>query len=739
MSAPIQQTQDFYNVLHRGGTHAYAQQIGKYPLGTYWWRVGEPMRLPVQQKGAAVYVCVNPLTVRVTDEDRKNYPGQTDKYIEQRVAGKDETVECVNVLIRDYDGKDFTRGKSKAEKERIFQTNPEHYKALAFAHVRSLSPQPSVVVYSGGGYNCYWLLDKTFFIRSEADRKRIQDIQKRWVAMDPAADQSVNDLRRIFRPVGSINYKDLYAPNYPTVAFVTFNLSLTYSIEELAQLLPVAPLPVPTVGKSSPSHTQTKTQGAPYQGDSVIHKFNAAHRIEDLLDKYGYPKTGKNKRSIPGTTNRCVSVFPETNSMRSWSENDKAYHGGRKVDCFTLYRYWEHDGDMASAVKAAAAELGIEKKSPAPPPLFSARLSAIRAWVVEADFSQIIPKHLQSAKGYRTAATDKRAFDACLDIFEQYGKFDGPISKMQGSRASGLSESTFRNAIKRLEQSPLLDCITPNESIQDGAFWYALTVAYFDRVAEVSKALPTRSIYATVFSTQKAEDAWQQIGSKAQREKATIKSCGPDILLAVAVLPVGERVHQSVFGEWIHKNKSTTSRLVKKMEYFAIVSTEHIGRQQYITLLPDWQERIAQLVEFMPTYGNKNKREYGLDTRLVDRIDKKLACKVGDTVRLLDQRDKAMARITALIESDMAGLDPEIVSEKMRRLLRANSLRRNASADKKTVKTLDVGTFRINQAKAYWQVTTPSQERRTNEIMQDLDDNYNFMYGKEQLRQGAYA
>jgi hypothetical protein len=98
-----------------------------------------------------------------------------------------------------------------------------------------------------------------------------------------------------------------------------------------------------------------------------------------------------------------------------------------------------------------------------------------------------------------------------------------------------------------------------------------------------------------------------------------------------------------------------------------------------------------------------------------------------------------MARITALIESDMAGLDPEIVSEKMRRLLRANSLRRNASAEKKTVKTLDVGTFRINQAKAYWQVTTPSQERRTNEIMQDLDDNYNFMYGKEQLRQGAYA
>jgi len=243
MSTPIQQVQDFYAALHRGGTHAFAQEIGSYTT-TYWWRVGEPMRLPKQEKGSALYVNVNPVTMRVTPEDRANpkFAGKPDRYIEQRVASKDRTIECVNALYREYDGKNFThptpaevevqyqilkadpanaktpekglRNQAHGLAEEVkYKTNPQHYLALALATVRNLNPQPSVVVYSGGGYNCYWLLDKTFFIKTEEDRKHIQSIQKQWVAMDPASDQKVNDLRRIFRPVGSMNYKGLYAPH----------------------------------------------------------------------------------------------------------------------------------------------------------------------------------------------------------------------------------------------------------------------------------------------------------------------------------------------------------------------------------------------------------------------------------------------------------------------------------------------------------------------------------------------
>jgi hypothetical protein len=735
MNAPIQQVQDFYNVLHRGGTHAYAQQIGKYPLGTYWWRVGEPMRLPVQQKGAAVYVCVNPLTVRVTDEDRKNYPGQTDKYIEQRVAGKDETVECVNVLIRDYDGKDFTRGKSKAEKERIFQTNPEHYKALAFAHVRSLSPQPSVVVYSGGGYNCYWLLDKTFFIRSEADRKRIQDIQKRWVAMDPAADQSVNDLRRIFRPVGSINYKDLYAPNYPTVAFVTFNLSLTYSIEELAQLLPVAPLPVPTVGKSSPSHTQTKTQGAPYQGDSVIHKFNAAHRIEDLLDKYGYPKTGKNKRSIPGTTNRCVSVFPETNSMRSWSENDKAYHGGRKVDCFTLYRYWEHDGDMVAAVKAAAAELGIEKKSPAPAPSIQTIATALLNFIMGANLADYLPDS-EKTTGYRTQERDMKALIALINIILLgYGKLAGPVSLMQGSLQSGLTEGSFRNAVKRLTLTPFLRCTSDDK--QDGhAFCYEIIVAGFEHVGVVIEAKAKCSNPATIFNALMTEDAWQRGGSKRQRERALIKACGPDALLMVSTLREGEQTHQAVAGQRIHKSKSSVSRLAKKLEDFNVVSLQRIGRQNYITLLPGWQERVIEITPFMPTYGMKFKRELNAHIRTGENCDRRLARKLGDPIKLAAKREDAARKAFAMMESEIAKqyVDLDVISEKMRRLLRDNSLRRNVSHEQRTARSVERATCKQAIAPTWYAQSSPSEERRVVRIMQDLHDNMDLADTREVMR-----
>jgi len=511
---------------------------------------------------------------------------------------------------------------------------------------------------------------------------------------------------------------------------------MRYSLDSLEALLPTEQ---PKRVYTPPSHIQAQATRSAYEGDRPIDAFNAAHNIVDLLTKYGYTQNYGVKWSRPGTTDRCVTVFPETNTLLTRSHNDPGYNNLRVTDCFCLYRIWEHGGDMKAAIEGARALLGMEKKSYAPDPTFSERIAAIREWVVGADFSQIIPKHLQSAKGYRTAATDKRAFDACLDIFEQYGKFDGPISKMQGSRASGLSENTFRSAMKRLEQSPLLDRMTPTEQVQDGAFWYSMTVAYLDRVCCSKEALATRSTYATVFSEHKAEDAWQLTGSKYQRALAKLdKSCGPDMLLAVAVLPVGERVHQAVFGEWIHKNKSATSRLVKKMEYFSIVSTEHIGRQQYITLLPDWQERIAQLVDFMPTAGNRTRREWGLDTRLVERIDKKLGLKAGNPVRLLAQREQAMRRLTAIMESDMQGMDADLMAEKMRRLLRADSLRRNASAEKKTVKTLDVATHRNNQAKAPWlSKNSPAVERRVNELMQELEENEMLIEARAELRRAA--
>jgi hypothetical protein len=770
MSKPIvlsEQAQQFIEACHAGGTHRFTQELSQYPK-SYWSRVDEPFRLPPNFKGAQIFFGVNPASVRVTDEDRKKekMQGKPDSFIEQWVASKDRTIECVNFLYRDYDGKNFTR-PTDAEvevqyqilrqdpahaktpdaglrrqahgiaEEVKFKTAPDHYRAIALAHVVKLDPQPSVAQASGGGYNCFWRLDKTFFIRNAQDLAYIKDVQKRWVHMDPAADQGVNDIRHIFRPAGTTNYKELYAPNYPTVAFIKCDLSLTYELDELVRLLPVAPVVLPHVGKPSLSHNQAKTNGVPYQGKSVIAAFNAAHSIVDLALAYGYTKHYGDKWNRPGTKNHCVTMYEKDNRMISRSHSDPASKGEKAIDCFNLFCAWEHNGDARAAVKAAAAELGIEKKSPAPPPLFSARLAAIREWVVTADFSQIIPKHLQSAKGYRTHLTDLRAFMAVLDVFERYGKFSGPISKSQGSSASGLSDNGFHNAMKRLAQSPLLDCIAPEEAQQDGSYWYSLTVAYFDGVVEVNKAIATPSKYATVFNKEKTEDAWQNGGSKRQRAIATIKSCGPGALLMVSTLREGEQTHQAVAGQHIHKSKSSVSRLAKKLEDLTVVSLQRIGRQQYITLLPGWQERVAAQVHLMPTYGNKNRRETSIRTREIDRIDYLLTRKMGNADRLLAKREQAMVALKAIMAQDMVGMDMDEQAEKMRRVLRMDSLKRNATAEHRTVKNLELVMHQNNKAKAYLNMTTPSEERRTKAIMQDYYDNVDLLDARAQLEQGV--
>lgn len=774
MSTPIvlsEQAKQFIAACHEGGDQCFAQDLSdQYPV-TYWSRVGEPLRLPPNKHGAQIFFGVNPTTVRVTPEDRERYPGRPDSYIEPRVASKDRTVKCANFIFRDYDGKNFTypteaevevqyqillADPSKARtpkaglrrqahgiaEEVKFKTNPNHYRALALAYVQGLVPQPSVAQASGGGYNCFWRFNKTFFINSAADLAYIKDLQKRWVAMDPCADQGVNDLRRIFRPVGTTNYKGLYAPNYPTVAFIKFDLGLRYSVEEIHSLLPALPVHNQVRNQWTPSHNQTKTSdtGTPYQGESVIGPFNAAHDIVKLATKYGYTHHYGDKWNPPGAKNHCVTMFTATNTMLSRSWNDPAYNDGHKIDCFCLYRIWEHGGDMKAAIEGARALLGMEKKSNQPDPSIQQWAHAIQQWIVTADFSQIIPKAMQSAKGYRTDATDKRALSAVVNILiGQYNKLSGPVSLFQGSEASGLTEGTFRNAMKRLAATKLLQRITPDDSIQDGAFCYELaTLAYFEQLGVVIEAKASCSIYASVFDQEKIEDAWQRTGSKAQREKALIKSLGPDALLVVSALPVGERVHAAVVGEQVHKSASAMSRILKRLEDCGLVLLERIGRQQYITLREDWQEQLAFYTPYMTTAGNRKRREFGLYSRKVADIDRRLARKMGNVVRLLDQREKYMRRLTAIMESDMQGMDADLMAEKMRRLLRADSLRRNASAEKKTVQSLDVATHRNNQAKAPWLTkNSPAVERRTRELMQELEENEMLIEARAELRRAA--
>ncbi len=494
--------------------------------------------------------------------------------------------------------------------------------------------------------------------------------------------------------------------------------------------------PAPTV-----SHRE------PYTGESVIDAYNAAHDIAQTIEHYGYTRGHGGRYSHPkNKASSGVIVWKSDNKTFNWSSNDalnSESHGRRQPRApFDYFCEFEHKGDMRAAVKAAAIELGNEQKKTAPTEqTFTAHqwIYASQCWLVGADFAAIIPKHLQSAKGYRTAATDKRAFSAVLNVLGEYGKLNGPISNQQGHLRSGLSEGSFRNAMARLMEAGLVRRITPPEAMTDGAYWYELNTCVLCAVGVVKQVELPRAKYASVFDAEKTEDAWQRGGSKKQRAIATIKSAGPDLLLAVSVLAVGERIHQAALGKRMHMSEFATSRLVRKMQYFAIVSTECVGRQQYITLLPNWRETIATNTPSMPTYGNKFRRELNAHVRTGENCDRKLARGLGDKEKLSAKREEAARKAFAMMESEMAKqyTDLDVLSEKMRRLLRADSLRRVAATGEKTARTVEIAMHRHQQAKPWFSQSSPFEERRTERMMQELYDNELLIDAREQLKQGA--
>jgi len=125
---------------------------------------------------------------------------------------------AVNCLFAEFDGKDYA---SKDD---------------ALRYVESLQPEPSVIIDSGGGYHCYYLLKETFAINDDQERQYIRDVLARWVEF--AKGDVVKDLARVLRVPGTRNYKPEYGPRSPMVAFVAFDITRQYTLAELTCLLP---------------------------------------------------------------------------------------------------------------------------------------------------------------------------------------------------------------------------------------------------------------------------------------------------------------------------------------------------------------------------------------------------------------------------------------------------------------------------------------------------------------------
>lgn len=210
--------------LHRGGqfAHWWTPDSGKFYTDkktgeqkqakfSVWFPVGQRSAVPVAWRDKNVYFCVHPQT-SIPQKVRPDGSVTDQKYIKAWVSH----VAAINCFFAEYDVKDY------GDKEAIY------------SHLRTLPLQPSVIIDSGGGLHCYWLLANTVTV-TEDNREYLKRMQYAWVDL-VGSDPDAKDLARVLRVPGTFNRKEKYAPNFPAVSIVQVDYQQLYSLEEFERL-----------------------------------------------------------------------------------------------------------------------------------------------------------------------------------------------------------------------------------------------------------------------------------------------------------------------------------------------------------------------------------------------------------------------------------------------------------------------------------------------------------------------
>lgn len=292
-------TERLFEHLHRGGH--YAQLWTDAGHQSFWFGVNNGPRrtvrtIPRPWLSHNVYFAVHPLA----QIPPQNSSGNTDRrFISSQLA----YITAVNTLFAEYDGKDYVepmeydaqlppeyaqlkfaeqRNASQIAKEMVFYTDPARFKQRAWAVIEALYFPPSVIVDSGGGYHCYWLLRDSVPV-DDANRADLQAVQHGWVQM-VQADPGAADLRRMLRVPGSYNMKAGFGAQHPRVNFCKADFTLLYPYNLLDETVN------DWLFAQRPQRMTSARRWRKPRGHSadVRALFNQHHSIVDLLTQHGY-------------------------------------------------------------------------------------------------------------------------------------------------------------------------------------------------------------------------------------------------------------------------------------------------------------------------------------------------------------------------------------------------------------------------------------------------------------------
>lgn len=259
----------FLDMLTSAGPYHYywtlvrAEKEGDETKRTHWWTGNGRSTVPVADKTDVYFGVHGCFEIPRTNKNGK--PTQP-QYVRARL----EFVAGATCLFAEFDAKDFTDSLE-----------------LARAHVRSLDPQPSAIVASGGGFQCYWLFDTPLDVTDPPARQQLARVQEAWVQR-VGGDPTVHDLPRILRVPGTTNYK--YTPPRP-VELIEFHPDRRFAYEKLVALVP-PPVPAAPAAKvhaaAIPSASRQAVAWAQKKIDDALERVRTApdgHKHNKLRDE----------------------------------------------------------------------------------------------------------------------------------------------------------------------------------------------------------------------------------------------------------------------------------------------------------------------------------------------------------------------------------------------------------------------------------------------------------------------
>lgn len=463
--------------LHRGGGWGYlwTDDNGQGKKDTRWFPVGQRVIIPSAWNN--VFFGVHPTA---------NRPA----HFWQRSTNN--TVSVINCVFAEVDGKDMAKptadlvaaamsqlvaagqkGSAKVlqhmayrnAQATLFLTNITYYNQLAHDHVMSMTPRPSAVVHSGGGYHLYWFLTEPFHLATDEDRQRAKRLQANWVT-HVGGDAAAKDPARVLRVVGTQNKKPKYAPDYPIVKLIECDYTRLYTLAALESLVPT-PAPAPKATKSHQSgQSGTSTPGSTERTDSVISRFNTVNDLRTLLIQYDYTAAGDNTYNHPnGGESGAMKVYPDGRGF-TFSPSDPLYNDGHQITAFDAFCVFEHNGDVKAAVKAAAALLDMTQPSANQN---VKTLNQVSEWLTSADLAGFVADQYKAHRTledgtqraeYRSGHTDKLLAKMILDGMAKARKLvDFRTSARQlvmgrnsdGLHVAAMSPTTALKALQRLD------------------------------------------------------------------------------------------------------------------------------------------------------------------------------------------------------------------------------------------------------------------------------------------------